>query len=97
VGRKFLFSLCLDDGPSLPVGPVGKSPSVAIGREFHERQSTQSAEKRKPYSWLAPLPAAIAALASGSRQVFMTVPSSRPPNARLLARSAPLVAQHRLA
>jgi len=55
VGRKFLFSLCLDDGPSLPVGPVRKSPSVAIGREFHERQSTQSAEKRKPYSWLAPI------------------------------------------
>src|SRR5215472_3344920 len=54
VGRKFLFSLCLDDGPSLPVGPVRKSPSVAIGREFHERQSTHSAEKRKPYSWLAP-------------------------------------------
>src|SRR5215471_2885649 len=99
VGRKFLFSLCLDDGPSLPVGPVRKSPSVAIGREFHERQSTQSAEKRKPYSWLAPIArrnscAGLERQAGFHDGAFLRVA----PTARLLlACSAPLVAQHRSA
>jgi hypothetical protein len=49
VGRSFLISLCLDDGPSLPVvGPVRKSPPIRIGCELHAGQFTGFRAKRKP-------------------------------------------------
>jgi hypothetical protein len=41
----FLNSTCLDGGPSLPVGPVRKSPPIGVGREFHEGQCTESCGK----------------------------------------------------
>jgi hypothetical protein len=49
VGRSFLISLCLNDGPSLPVvGPVRKSPPIRIGHELHGGEFTGFWAKRKP-------------------------------------------------
>jgi hypothetical protein len=43
-----VFSLELDEGPSLPLGPVRKSPAIRVGRELHGRKFTGSGAKRKP-------------------------------------------------
>jgi hypothetical protein len=38
VGRISVNSTCLDDGPSLPVGAIRKSPPIRVGVEVHEKQ-----------------------------------------------------------
>jgi hypothetical protein len=47
VGQNSLSSLKLDDGPSLPVGPVRKSPPIGICRELHEKECTDFPPNRQ--------------------------------------------------